>query len=569
MRTAVRESRTGFGTSRRLSAPGPFGGVGVVAAIGTPTVLALPWVQQWLAPRVFIEAFLAALGLPALVLLLRRAEPSRGRLAAAIAVAFGMWVLVASFASGHPALSMLGRFATSNGALLSLSLLASWAIGFSAGVEASTLLEKALFVAVMANAGVAVVQGLTSRGLIAGRAPGFFDNPVYLSGLLVAGLWLLAHRLRRHPAAGGTCIFAVAIAIQMSGSRVAIVLLPLVLIAVVVGLGKRAGASFVAFLFPGVVVGALLLAPVSGPSGTSRLSAGTSGTGYRSRLEAWAFASHAIADRPIVGAGPGLFHAATGRYETLRFARDEGADRTFVDAHNLFVEYAVTTGVAGALLLLAFLTLAISVTEWRSPLAGFAFIGLLVQLVEPQHPNLTPLFFLALGAAASRHKLQLGVARWAGIPGLALAAAAGTCVALGAFMLGQRPHTEAAAYADARWARTLLPIWYEPYDLTAAYDEYSGSVDPAAEQRAVAWRIDAVRREPDVAVVADALARLDARIGDHEGADRAFHVAIAANPWSERVLMDYSRELRAWGHTAAADVYLKKVRLLDPGASSP
>ena len=50
-------------------------------------------------------------------------------------------------------------------------------------------------------------------------------------------------------------------------------------------------------------------------------------------------ATHAIRDHPVLGAGPGRFLAATGKYQTLKLTNADVLDQQFVDAHNIIVEY--------------------------------------------------------------------------------------------------------------------------------------------------------------------------------------------------------------------------------------
>src|SRR5205085_7024689 len=122
--------------------------------------------------------------------------------------------------------------------------------------------------------------------------------------------------------------------------------------------------------------------------------------GVRPRVETWLSARHVLARHPFLGSGPGRFRAATSRYRTLRLVRAGGADRLFADGHNLAVEYAVTTGLPGLALLGVWLALAVRRAGWRPPLAGFALVVLAMHALEPQNVALTPLAFLALGAAA-------------------------------------------------------------------------------------------------------------------------------------------------------------------------
>ena len=105
-------------------------------------------------------------------------------------------------------------------------------------------------------------------------------------------------------------------------------------------------------------------------------------------------------DRPLLGFGPGRSQVATSPRRSLEIAHYEGPDTLYSDAHNVFVEELVTTGVLGFIAFLGWLVL--SGRRARGPLAGFAAVAALAMLVEPQFIGLTPLVALAFGAATAR-----------------------------------------------------------------------------------------------------------------------------------------------------------------------
>ena len=144
----------------------------------------------------------------------------------------------------------------------------------------------------------------------------------------------------------------------------------------------------------------------------------TPSNGLGPRVQLWQAAIEAIGDRPLLGYGPGRTQArhVTPR-RSLTFARYEGPDVLFADAHNFLVEVLTTTGILGFAAFLAWLVLA--GRRARGPLAGFAVVGAMTMLVEPLNVGLTPLVLLALGAAgadaaepALTGRLVVPVARW-------------------------------------------------------------------------------------------------------------------------------------------------------------
>ena len=102
---------------------------------------------------------------------------------------------------------------------------------------------------------------------------------------------------------------------------------------------------------------------------------------------------------PIFGYGPDQYEAATVTHYSVAFARTT-AQAFFSDAHNVFVEVAVVTGVLGLLAFLAFLFFALR--DRGGPLVVFAVAILAGELAEPLFVGLTALAFLAIGAAPVR-----------------------------------------------------------------------------------------------------------------------------------------------------------------------
>lgn len=119
------------------------------------------------------------------------------------------------------------------------------------------------------------------------------------------------------------------------------------------------------------------------------------------RPAVWAANLRAWGDRPVLGSGPG-----TGWHNFLAYATPEevrSSDRTYGDAHNLFIETAATSGVLGLGTLLALVVLvALKIrraTPERAWAAGAAAVLAVVHLLQPNNIRLTPLMFLLAGVA--------------------------------------------------------------------------------------------------------------------------------------------------------------------------
>lgn len=504
-------------------------------------------------------------------------QPSRVRTAALCGAVFAGWVLLSTVLSPHPALALFGQFDAGNGALLSLSFVAAWSIGITSGAEVAGLLELTLLACVGLNAVVALYQAGLGVGLFAGRAPGFMFNPVVLGSVMIGGLWLVACRFRSDWRPWAVAAVVVSAAMQVSGSRLELTLLPLLVVAAVVPLGVRRAGLLALCIIAGVLLGTGVArlgaqspsAAVAASASTSAAGTGTArllesgSSGVRPRLEAWSMAAHAIGERPLQGWGPGRFREATTRYRTLRFSITEGPDRAFEDAHNVVVEYATTTGVVGVVLLLAFVGLAISVAGFQAPLAGFALLCLLAMMAEPQHSELTPVVFLALGAAASaRLPVDLRFPDPVRVAAIGVALLVAAVIALGSIQmqagLHGGPARQAAKAHSLRTARALLRPWAEPLVATAIlYDP----VDPAV---AAGWERQAVRREPyQDHYWSDAGALVERAQGIGQ-AGELYRQALVRNPWSPPALVGYAKYLSSQGRRPEAMAELTKALKVVP-----
>jgi tetratricopeptide (TPR) repeat protein len=260
--------------------------------------------------------------------------------------------------------------------------------------------------------------------------------------------------------------------------------------------------------------------------------------GATARLRAWASAGHAIGDHPLLGSGPGRFRAATSAYRDLALVHAEGADRRFIDAHNLAVEYATTTGLLGVAALAAWLFAACR--RARGPL-------------------------LALGAAGRVDVVPLGRAR-AGATALLVVvalAAAGRLI-FGDFELDQaRLDFRASA---ARAAVRALPPWPEPADLASRVALYRSITThaPDARREALRWSGAATRRDPTDPTAWSDLGEAQLYFGEAAPAERSFRRALRWDPWSVRALNGLANAALARGDRLGARRALQRSLLADP-----
>jgi len=472
----------------------------------------------------------------------------RAALAGAVFVA---WAIVAAFASGHLAVAILGTWLDAVGGITVVAVVAAWALGVCAGTDGARVVTRALEVAVVVNAVVAVIQvpvdlhgvGL---GLLDHRSTGLWTNPVFLSAFLGAGVWLLAHRLQRDTR-WGAAIVLVGAALQVAGGRLGLVVLVVAVAGAAVALTRRTALALLAFLALGFAAGGALgavsghaTANAAGRAG-ALLGTGTGAEGVVPRLETWTASLRAVAHDPIFGTGPALSQVATGPRRSLRLARAEGPDRSFAETHNLLLEYAVTTGVPGLLAFVVFAAIAFRLAGWRSPLAGFACLALISHLFQPNHAELTPLAFLALGAAcATRARYRVTPVTPVALGAVALAA--GTTFTIGAWALATSSSSVAAARHATTTARSLLPWWSAPYERTAQLDEAVASAnhDTASYRAALSNELEAARREPYLPQPWARAGALELQLGEVGAAETDLRRALADDPWSVASLRELS-----------------------------
>jgi hypothetical protein len=521
-------------------------------------------------PRYALLALEAAVGVPVLLALLR----SGARRPAAAALCFAGWAALCFAVSPDRTTAFWGAFPWGTGALFVLALVGSWAVGVSAGRWASGWIERGLLVGAGVNAVVAVLQmafDLSAFELwrFDERSPGLWGNPVFLGAFLLGAVWIALPRLVQRPGAWGAYTVLLGTGLQVSGSRFALVALGATVVGAVRLFGLRPTSVLAACLAAGLLFGAGLAQARGGVSVATRAGHAEATSGVRPRLESWMSARHALAERPLVGHGPGRYRSATSRFRTLRLAQAEGPDRLYADAHNLVAEYSVTTGLPGVVLLLTWLALAIKRAGWRAPLAGFALLVMAMHLVQPQNVGLTPLALLALGAASPLSSAPKPIMP----PGVRALVAGTGAVTTGVLLVGawhlEEARLEASprrALREASHARRLLPTWAEPRNQTARIYAFHGKTrrDPELLAAARRWKQRALEADPQDPALWNELAEaeLNARMVDE--AQRHFRRALELNPWSVRAMNGLGRVSLARADHADAQRLFRRSLLADP-----
>jgi hypothetical protein len=270
-----------------------------------------------------------------------------------------------------------------------------------------------------------------------------------------------------------------------------------------------------------------------GESATERVaSAGGAG-----RFDAWGYGLQAVLDRPLLGWGPGRFRAAVqGRFSadfTGANARNE-VTQIWWDAHNIVVNVAVTLGIVGLGLAMAFAVFAVA--QARGPLAWFAAVVASSWLLQPAGLATLPLVLFCLGAAAAASSFPgaTGVGPSSARDNAAYVAilcgvAAASLIVLAdvqveAAIDKRSPDELASAANRVPWDPVVADL------VSQAYSLYGTS--PADLDHAIEWAGEAVERESDRPLYLNRLAVLQLATGQTEAARATLDRALSRQPWN-------------------------------------
>lgn len=514
----------------------PLGFVGALASfvglVGySPAVDSLFW-----SPKAAVVPLLAALGSVALV----RLVWSDLRKPAIAGIVFVGVASASTIASPNPALAFFGKYQLGTGLVFVAALLGGWAIGAQMTPPDRVLLARAVACGIGLNILIAVTESVVDLSgfqlfLVADRTPGLLGNPVYLASAIAGALFAVIAVVNNKRWLWTLLGLPLGIGLQAAGSRAALLVVVIGVAVAIVRVRSLKVVALAGLLALGVAAGSVLVSLGEGTSSTSRLQAGAAGGGYAPRLETWTSGLESVADRPILGTGPGTFALATSKYRTLSIAKAEGAEQLFADAHNVGVEYLVTTGVAGLVALSAWVVLA--ARRSRGAFGAFALGVLVLHLVQPQFVGTTPVAFLCLGAALPHNERRTWsgwpvAARAVGLSAIILGLGTGAVLLYGDVLLKQAELD--FTIDDAARANAVLPFWPEPASKLAKLSSFEAITrrDDAKFEVALAWRREAVRREPTHPELWLDLAELELSRNRPVSARRHFAEALRHNPQS-------------------------------------
>jgi O-antigen ligase len=568
--------------------PGPLAWAVTVGAVLLGVVALTNERTEYFGPRVTILLVLAALGLPTLAL---RAWSSTLAWPARAAVGFLVVAAVSAALSPAPLIGFFGADEVGTGWLFLLCLAALWALGTDLGDPGAVLLGRGLVLLALLNAGATVLevggQGWSLLGHVVAHFPGmqfglaqplgFASNPVYSAQLIVGGLALLAWRSApRNPWAWWAMTAGLGVGTYLSGERYGLVLIAGLAVWVLATRKAKAAAAFAVATGGGLLVGLAFQKVVQAGSSANFRSVASANGAVGPRLRIWSAGLHAVFARPFFGIGPGQSQAATLPYRSVTSVVHDGI---FPDTHNFLVEFAVTTGLLGLALFLAWLIPA--VRRARGALLLYSLAILAGGLLEPLDLTTTSLAFLALGAAAvgsvqrdptvvpGAHVEMPEWTTWATtaarVVAVVVALFAGITVMVGNTELqdgivGLNPATLAAASRH-------LPMWSDGPNATSDVLSALGESNRNATliQQAIAWNRVAIARNPGDATAWRRLGFNEAVIGNLAAASSALKRSLALDPTIQQTYFDEVSVAVQRGDTPAALRWAQRARDLFGG----
>ena len=369
-------------------------------------------------PLVFSPLFRSSFADPKLAVLVAGAIllwAARPRVDRRLAIAAGVWVgalAVAAAAGVDPLTSLLGHTNVDNG----LVLLGASAFLLVAGTGIPNGLAARLPTWLVATGVVVTAVLLAGRfasGAVQHVLPGFdpygstFGNQAFVSAFVAVALVALLGMPRLRIPALMLLVVVLGTGLAVAGERTgwvaAAVGIPVAALRLRVPRARALalGATLVVVLAAWTAANSLV-APAAPLSPAARFAQVTSGLA-RARLIVWKDVGRAFLHRPLLGWGPADTVSAFASEASASDVRAAGGF-LWLDAHDLVMESATTSGAVGLACLAALALLAFARIRRGDRAAGWAAGAAAAlaahHLVQPVNVTDTPLMFLLAGIAA-------------------------------------------------------------------------------------------------------------------------------------------------------------------------
>jgi O-antigen ligase len=489
-------------------------------------------------------------GLPIGVVILVRLARQRDK-ASLVALAFLVWAVVGALASGAPWRSILGQVdGNTQSVVIFLGVFGFWALARTMSERGRSLAGPVLVAALGVSALIGILQIVLnieggSLAHVGGRAGGLEGNAaLYSATLCGAFAWCASisesaagARARLYGLAG---VLFFAVGIGLSGTRVSIIAVGLVCIAVVVHARTLRSLRVTALAVLGFVTSNLmqhLFLPTAVTKGATAVDRFSS-VGTEGRIELWKAGMSAFRANPLLGSGVGRVRPAIQHHFTPEFVRVYQRDdfsMAWNDVHNVFVQMLVSVGIVGFVLLAAFVVLSVRKGDFGLALAAAAIS--VNWMLQPTGLSSLAIAMIFLGAAAVRNPElcrsvrtrrlgsdKVGSAVTVGAVVIGFAAA----LALVGADLNLRHAVQTGDSAQIRAAAG----WFgdDPFVTDVFFvDTYKAS-DPHEAQARVEAARRAVAAEPDVPVWWNELAMTQWDTRDFEGMRQSVEKALELQP---------------------------------------
>jgi O-antigen ligase len=501
----------------------------VTMSVGHLTFFTYPY---WTS-RLLLVLLIVPFGMWSWVRLWRGGDGASRTLSVFIAV-----LVVAALLSEAPRNSLLGIGGSSQSVAFFAALGCVWAAGRFGSPAVRELAGPVLMAALAVHLLFGLCQILLEidAGPLAtfnGRAAGLAANAVYFGALMTTGVVLAGRRVLRDPSAPWVAVLVVmSFALSLSGSRVALLAVVLVLAGSAVKRARRRVALVGGSLISGLLLAELFSWVANVESSVDRAV----GKGADGRSQVWGYAWKAFLERPILGWGPDLFRTAIEGRLSDGFVRtyDVPGVQNWTDPHNVIVGVTLGSGVIGIGAFAVFVFVA--ARRARGDLAACSAAIALTWLFQPLVIMTAPIAALLLGLSAPNvdEGVEDGVDDEA--PSRDRSTVTRVLLAIGviaasvvAFLDLRIAAADGVSEEAGRWD------WYlrDPRVANRLSEQYiaatfAGEGDFAPE--ALAWSQRAVEQQPERALWWARLAYKRLLFGDDAGADAAAREALRRQP---------------------------------------
>jgi len=560
---AARPSR--FGTPTWLAGASALDVFAGIVAFALPVAIAPAMDSYTFTPKLAVLLVLSAVGLPQLVRL-----ACAGERVAWAAVAFLAVALVSAATSGSVLVGLFGMYLTGTGWFFWCAVAGAWALGRSLRSRGTELVTAGLVAGAVVNALVTIAQqALQLDGPVLGlyqgtQADGLMGNPIFLESVLLGALAIALV----HTCAGRWRWALIAVllsaSLELSGERFAIALLGVLAAWALVVHRNRSSLVFTGAIALGYVV-------TYGFSSSLLHERIARNVVSNPRVTLWKSLFSALAHHPILGFGPAQTLQASTAYGSLALARRLAVATYFTDAHDVLLEVAVTTGLIGLTAFVAFAGGGLRASS--GPLLGAACMALAVEFVEPLNVGVTPLAFLALGAAAKASGRHQSTGRGVSLRLTTAILVACAICASGAMLYGDYELNSALLgfrYPTASRGAHILSVWSAPALIAAEIAENRSIALPDRRHWLLItrhWHAVAVSREPTNTQLWAGLAGTDAELGNLRTSASEYATALRLDRFDTEALVGLARVDAERGQRSRALELLGQALATAPGYS--